>query len=67
MFVSFPNFCFFLCIRRFFEELDYVKEGQNGDKFIEQMRVDLPQVGQLKLQVGRTEAASDIDAISRQN
>ena len=47
--------------------MDYVKEGQNGDKFIEQMRVDLPQVGQLKLQVGRTEAASDIDAISRQN
>uniref|UniRef100_A0A7S3R8B9 Protein kinase domain-containing protein n=1 Tax=Dunaliella tertiolecta TaxID=3047 RepID=A0A7S3R8B9_DUNTE len=29
---------------RFFEELDYVKEGQNGEKFIEHMRVDLPQV-----------------------
>lgn len=29
---------------RFFEELDYVKEGENGTLFIEQMRVDLPQV-----------------------
>ncbi|KAF5829955.1 ABC1 family-domain-containing protein [Dunaliella salina] len=29
---------------RFFEELDYVKEGKNGETFIEHMRVDLPQV-----------------------
>ena len=29
---------------RFFEELDYVKEGQNGNIFAEQMREALPQV-----------------------
>jgi len=29
---------------RFFEELDYVKEGQNGTKFAAQMKEDLPQV-----------------------
>lgn len=29
---------------RFFEELDYVKEGQNATKFAEQMKQDLPQV-----------------------
>ena len=29
---------------RFFEELDYVKEGQNATRFAEMMRVDLPQV-----------------------
>ena len=29
---------------RFFEELDYVKEGQNASRFAEMMRVDLPQV-----------------------
>ncbi|GAB4818789.1 hypothetical protein N2152v2_005835 [Parachlorella kessleri] len=29
---------------RFFEELDYVREGNNGTIFAEQMRVDLPQV-----------------------
>lgn len=29
---------------RFFEELDYVKEGQNATKFAEQMKEDLPQV-----------------------
>lgn len=29
---------------RFFEELDYINEGENGTKFAEQMRVDLPQV-----------------------
>ena len=28
----------------FFEELDYVKEGQNATRFAEMMRVDLPQV-----------------------
>ncbi|KAG2426596.1 hypothetical protein HXX76_012912 [Chlamydomonas incerta] len=29
---------------RFFEELDYVHEGANAERFAEQMRVDLPQV-----------------------
>ncbi|KAJ0093935.1 hypothetical protein Patl1_25917 [Pistacia atlantica] len=29
---------------RFFEELDYVNEGENGTKFAEMMRKDLPQV-----------------------
>ncbi|PNW83922.1 hypothetical protein CHLRE_04g215400v5 [Chlamydomonas reinhardtii] len=29
---------------RFFEELDYVHEGANSERFAEQMRVDLPQV-----------------------
>jgi aarF domain-containing kinase len=29
---------------RFFEELDYVKEGENATKFAEQMKQDLPQV-----------------------
>ena len=29
---------------RFFDELDYVKEGRNGTLFAEQMRSDLPQV-----------------------
>ncbi|XVF65098.1 hypothetical protein PTKIN_Ptkin09bG0219500 [Pterospermum kingtungense] len=29
---------------RFFEELDYVKEGENGQLFSEMMRKDLPQV-----------------------
>ncbi|KAK9787007.1 hypothetical protein WJX73_009983 [Symbiochloris irregularis] len=29
---------------RFFEELDYVHEGQNGTRFAEMMRSDLPQV-----------------------
>eukprot|EP00887_Chlorella_sp_A99_P006706 scaffold3.g6706.t1 len=28
---------------RFFEELDYVREGENGTRFAESMRVDLPQ------------------------
>lgn len=30
---------------RFFEELDYINEGENATRFAEQMRVDLPQVG----------------------
>ena len=29
---------------RFFEELDYVREGQNATKFAAQMAKDLPQV-----------------------
>ena len=29
---------------RFFEELDYVNEGENGTLFAEMMREDLPQV-----------------------
>lgn len=29
---------------RFFEELDYINEGENATRFAEQMRVDLPQV-----------------------
>ena len=29
---------------RFFEELDYVKEGKNGKEFAESMKEDLPQV-----------------------
>ena len=29
---------------RFFEELDYVNEGENGQLFSEMMRKDLPQV-----------------------
>lgn len=29
---------------RFFEELDYVNEGENGNCFVEMMRKDLPQV-----------------------
>ena len=29
---------------RFFEELDYLKEGQNGMEFAESMAQDLPQV-----------------------
>jgi hypothetical protein len=30
---------------RFFEELDYVREGNNATKFAAQMKADLPQVG----------------------
>lgn len=30
---------------RFFEELDYVNEGENGTYFAEMMKKDLPQVG----------------------
>lgn len=30
---------------RFFEELDYVHEGRNAEKFAAQMKDDLPQVG----------------------
>lgn len=30
---------------RFFEELDYVNEGENGTFFAEMMKKDLPQVG----------------------
>lgn len=30
---------------RFFDELDYVKEGQNATLFAQQMAADLPQVG----------------------
>lgn len=29
---------------RFFEELDYINEGENGTRFAEMMRKDLPQV-----------------------
>lgn len=29
---------------RFFEELDYINEGENGTIFAEMMRKDLPQV-----------------------
>lgn len=29
---------------RFFEELDYINEGENATHFAEMMRVDLPQV-----------------------
>ena len=29
---------------RFFEELDYVNEGENGTRFAEMMKKDLPQV-----------------------
>jgi aarF domain-containing kinase len=29
---------------RFFEELDYINEGENGSQFAEMMRKDLPQV-----------------------
>jgi len=29
---------------RFFEELDYVREGNNATKFAKQMEKDLPQV-----------------------
>lgn len=29
---------------RFFEELDYINEGENGQLFSEMMRKDLPQV-----------------------
>lgn len=29
---------------RFFEELDYINEGENGTRFAEMMCVDLPQV-----------------------
>ena len=29
---------------RFFEELDYVNEGENGNLFAEMMKKDLPQV-----------------------
>ena len=29
---------------RFFEELDYINEGENGTRFAEMMREDLPQV-----------------------
>lgn len=31
---------------RFFEELDYVNEGENGTRFAEMMRKDLPQVSE---------------------
>lgn len=33
---------------RFFEELDYVKEGQNAIRFAKQMEADLPQVRRRK-------------------
>ena len=44
---------------RFFEELDYVREGNNATRFAEEMRRDLPQardVSELKLEpfVGRS-------------
>lgn len=29
---------------RFFEELDYINEGENGNRFAEMMKKDLPQV-----------------------
>jgi len=29
---------------RFFEELDYINEGENATRFAEHMRIDLPQV-----------------------
>lgn len=32
---------------RFFEELDYVNEGENGNLFAEMMRKDLPQVSMM--------------------
>ena len=32
---------------RFFEELDYVREGNNATRFAEEMRQDLPQVRKL--------------------
>jgi len=32
---------------RFFEELDYVNEGENGNRFAEMMRKDLPQASLL--------------------
>lgn len=32
---------------RFFEELDYLKEGRNGMEFAESMKEDLPQVTSL--------------------
>ena len=32
---------------RFFEELDYVNEGENGTLFAEMMRKDLPQVSMI--------------------
>lgn len=32
---------------RFFEELDYVNEGENGLLFAEMMRKDLPQVSMI--------------------
>lgn len=34
---------------RFFEELDYINEGENATRFAEQMRVDLPQVSSSSL------------------
>lgn len=32
---------------RFFEELDYVNEGENGNRFADMMRKDLPQVSMI--------------------
>ena len=37
---------------RFFEELDYVREGNNATIFAEQIKDDLPQVGQCNLVFG---------------
>lgn len=36
---------------RFFEELDYVNEGENGTKFAEMMRKDLPQVSLMTFKI----------------
>lgn len=36
---------------RFFEELDYVNEGENGTYFAEMMKKDLPQVLLLSNQI----------------
>lgn len=36
---------------RFFEELDYVNEGENGTHFAEMMRKDLPQVSDHRFSV----------------
>jgi len=33
---------------RFFEELDYVREGNNATKFAKQMEKDLPQVWRMR-------------------
>lgn len=37
---------------RFFEELDYVNEGENGTYFAEMMKKDLPQVRFISLLMG---------------
>lgn len=49
---------------RFFEELDYVREGNNATKFAAQMKADLPQVMHWSCVIGR-EGRKETCSLSR--